>query len=391
MVLEPTTTTLNPHISLCRPGSEAWLGEEIRQAAPGNTLAGESAGMVVWQGKAGQRGGFIFERQRIPQARFLGKTAGPEAVKALHAWLEEAAPARGGESRVQAFCPDGAPAALLGQARELGRQASARLGLDAPGDEPVPAAARVIQVLVTPQGVWAGAAPAGDLPSPFPGGVPGLRLPPGAPSRSMLKLLEAWLLMGHRPQARERVVDLGAAPGGWTRACLERGCRVVAVDNGPLKIPGLEDLPGELRHLRSDGLRYRPEGGDIPVDWLVADMLIAPGVCLGLLRKWLDGGWVRNLVVNIKLPQRQPLGALAPMTEWLDTRPELAWRLQQLYHDRREVTLMARLTGPAGTRPAKRAAGASAGQAAPPGKAAPRRGRRPTPTGKRPPNRRRRS
>jgi hypothetical protein len=83
-------------------------------------------------------------------------------------------------------------------------------------------------------------------------------------------------------------------------------------------------------------------------------MLIAPGACLGLLRKWVAGGWARRFIVNIKLPQKHPLRALAPLREFLAEIPGLNWRMRQLYHDRREVTLMGEL--------------ARASLAAPPGK-----------------------
>ena len=71
-------------------------------------------------------------------------------------------------------------------------------------------------------------------------GIPRLRMPGGAPSRSTLKLAEAFVtFLGDREadllRAGMRAVDLGAAPGGWTWQLARRGLRVTAVDNGPLK------------------------------------------------------------------------------------------------------------------------------------------------------------
>ena len=59
----------------------------------------------------------------------------------------------------------------------------------------------------------------------WPMGIPRLKFPREAPSRSTLKLEEAWHHFIPRDQWDERLhsdmtgVDLGAAPGGWTRRC----------------------------------------------------------------------------------------------------------------------------------------------------------------------------
>ncbi len=76
--------------------------------------------------------------------------------------------------------------------------------------------------------------------SPWPMGIPRIRMPHGAPSRSTLKLAEALVtFLGDREpdllRAGMRAVDLGAAPGGWTWQLAQRGLRVTAVDNGALK------------------------------------------------------------------------------------------------------------------------------------------------------------
>ena len=71
-------------------------------------------------------------------------------------------------------------------------------------------------------------------------GIPRLRMPQGAPSRSTLKLAEAIQAFlgdqaGDLLRGGMKAVDLGAAPGGWTWQLVQRGLRVTAVDNGPLK------------------------------------------------------------------------------------------------------------------------------------------------------------
>src|SRR4030095_8337208 len=109
--------------------------------------------------------------------------------------------------------------------------------------------------------------------SAWPMGIPRLKMPHGVPSRSTLKLAEAFgAFLSEEEQLRLlrpglHAVDLGAAPGGWTWQLAYRGIRVTAIDNGPLK--------GEIRddplvtHVRADGLKFLPKR---PVDWLVCDI-----------------------------------------------------------------------------------------------------------------------
>lgn len=163
---------------------------------------------------------------------------------------------------------------------------------------------------------------------------------PEAPSRSFMKVEEAWSRMGESPQPGQRVVDLGAAPGGWSYACLKRGAHVTAVDRGPMKIPSLGSLPGELFQRLEDGLTFTPDNP--AVDWLLGDMLVPPGPAQGLLRRWLENRWARRIVLNVKIPQQQAWSAIKPLVESLNSMaPNL--NVRHLYHDRREVTVFGRL------------------------------------------------
>lgn len=71
-------------------------------------------------------------------------------------------------------------------------------------------------------------------------GIPRLKFPAEAPSRSTLKLEEAILYFIPRNQEATRfnenkyAVDLGACPGGWTYQLVRRGVFVYAVDHGKM-------------------------------------------------------------------------------------------------------------------------------------------------------------
>ena len=179
--------------------------------------------------------------------------------------------------------------------------------------------------------------------SPWPLGIPRLRLPREAPSRSTLKLAEAIaVFLGDRERdllhEGQSAVDLGAAPGGWTWLLASRGLHVAAVDNGAL-VPALARNPN-VEHVRADGLRWRPKR---PVEWLVCDMVEKPSRVAALVADWLAAGTARNAIFNLKLPMRQRHDEVercdALIRERLaaaSVRATLAFR--QLYHDREEVT-----------------------------------------------------
>jgi 23S rRNA (cytidine2498-2'-O)-methyltransferase len=178
--------------------------------------------------------------------------------------------------------------------------------------------------------------------SPWPMGIPRLKFPRAAPSRSTLKLEEAFLFfLGEEPKSLQpgmKAVDLGAAPGGWTWQLAKRSIRVVAVDNGPMD-PALLDS-GIVEHLRADGFRYLPPK---PVDWLVCDMVEQPSRIAGLVARWLAGGHCRQAMFNLKLPMKKRSEELKRCRDIIEAAldgAEVPFRLafKQLYHDREEVT-----------------------------------------------------
>lgn len=80
-----------------------------------------------------------------------------------------------------------------------------------------------------------------------------------APSRSYLKVEEAYIVLGREPQAGETVVDLGAAPGGWSYSAAKRGATVVAIDNGPLKGGAFGNQL--ITHRLEDAFKFQPPAG----------------------------------------------------------------------------------------------------------------------------------
>jgi len=178
-----------------------------------------------------------------------------------------------------------------------------------------------------------------------PNGIHRVSMASDAPSRSYLKLAEAFeVFLDRKEQAlwlkpQMTAVDLGAAPGGWTWQLVQRGLQVTAVDNGPLK--GAAASHPAIRHLRQDGFKFRPQR---PVDWLVCDMVEQPQRVAALMTEWFVGGLTSHAIFNLKLPMKKRVVALRTALEFLRTALNargIRYRLEakQLYHDREEVTV----------------------------------------------------
>ncbi len=165
-----------------------------------------------------------------------------------------------------------------------------------------------------------------------------------APSRSYLKVEEAYVVLGREPQTDETVADLGAAPGGWSYSAAKRGARVVAVDNGPLKGGALGHPL--IEHRREDAFRFEPAQGQ-RFDWLFCDLVEEPHhVMRNLIEPWIQHGWCRRFVVILKFGRVDPVALLreitAPSSILISNTKNL--RVRHLYHDREEFTLVGEVT-----------------------------------------------
>lgn len=181
-------------------------------------------------------------------------------------------------------------------------------------------------------------------------GIPRLKFPSQAPSRSTLKLDEAFLYFIPRDEWDTRLtsgmnaVDLGSAPGGWTYQLVRRGMMVTAIDNGPMA-ESLMDT-GQVKHKMMDGFKYLPMKKN--VYWLVCDMIEKPQRVAKLMSEWLLNGYCKEAIFNLKLPMK---GRFQQVNEDLQaikdafSEHQVKYELyaKHLYYDREEITVHARL------------------------------------------------
>lgn len=182
--------------------------------------------------------------------------------------------------------------------------------------------------------------------SPFYMGIPRLKFPADAPSRSTLKLEEAFHIFIPYEEWDERLrgglnaVDIGACPGGWTYQLVKRSMMVYAIDNGLMDKKLMET--GQVKHYQEDGFKFKPKKQNIY--WLVCDMVEKPTKVTQLIAEWLINGWCRETIFNLKLPMKKRYEEVKQNLQLLDdvlkeNKINVQIQAKQLYHDREEVTV----------------------------------------------------
>ena len=335
----------------CRPGFENECAQEISAISetariPGKPIAARDSGFVdfVFETPLAQKTAeriagwreLIFARQCLPVfARLDGLPRTDRVTPILvpvrerggafnDVWIE--APDTNDGKVLAPFCKSFGNALIgaLKRERLLDSSAARRLQAFFPQSD------KVYLTAAEPAGV-----------SPWPQGIPRLKFPREAPSRSTLKLEEAFFVLLDEAErsrflrAGMTAVDLGAAPGGWTWQLVRRSIGVIAIDNGPMQRELMDS--GLVSHLREDGFRFRPKK---PVDWLVCDMVEQPFRVAELISRWLEQKWCRQAIFNLKLPMKKRYDETRRCLDLISRHARV--RAKQLYHDREEITVFAR-------------------------------------------------
>lgn len=341
------------YLLYCRPGFEKECIAELRQQI-------HSAGICGYM-KADERSGFlvhcaldagsmypagapvafrdlIFARQLIVNPRFVEGLRPTDRITPL---IEQARSLNGPFSSVWLETADtNAGKELSAFTRKFAPPFTRALETSGLLTDVV-SAPRLHLFFITATAVYLGTSSPGNS-APWPMGIPRLKFPREAPSRSTLKLEEALLLFVRDPQRwlapGMTAVDLGASPGGWTWQLVRRHLRVTAVDNGGLQQALLDS--GLVDHVRADAFRYRPTR---PVDWMVCDVVEQPSRIAALVGRWMAEGWCRQSIFNLKLPMKKRFQEVNRCREIIAQTLEKAdlphgLRFKHLYHDREEVT-----------------------------------------------------
>ncbi|HSM58196.1 MAG TPA: SAM-dependent methyltransferase [Candidatus Sulfomarinibacteraceae bacterium] len=161
-------------------------------------------------------------------------------------------------------------------------------------------------------------------------------------SRSEFKLLEALEVFGIELPPRGVALDLGAAPGGWTRILRQQEQYVTAVDPGELD-RSLQADP-DIRHKQTTAEEYLEVGPD-QFDLIVNDMRLDARDSARLMVEYApflyrDG----QAIMTLKLPEENQEPIIDHAFNILRQAYTIAGA-RQLFHNRSEVTVWLRRAG----------------------------------------------
>ena len=180
---------------------------------------------------------------------------------------------------------------------------------------------------------------------PAPGGVAHVEIPAAAPSRAWAKIEEAIRWSGLLPEAGERAVELGSAPGGASFALLERGLEVHGVDPGAM-------APQVLAYLgkhRNRFIHHAMPAAEVdrraiprPIQWLASDINLAPMVALRYVERFvaLARGTLRGAFITLKLNDDGIFEALPRLASRVERLGAREVRYTQLPSHRSEIVAM---------------------------------------------------
>ncbi|MBV8694206.1 MAG: hypothetical protein JO183_01805 [Ktedonobacteraceae bacterium] len=203
----------------------------------------------------------------------------------------------------------------------------------------------IVSLLCTAHTCYLGISSAEENLSSWPGGARRFANTPEQISRAEFKLLEALEVFDLSLPPKGSALDLGAAPGGWTRLFLEARMNVIAVDPARLdaRLAGnkhLEHYFGYAESYLEEAVRRHKHFDVIANDMRMdardaARLLVLASHCLHN-----DG-----VVISIfKLPHAtreiNPLAILRDAIAILNTSYSIV-QARQLFHNRQEVTVVA--------------------------------------------------
>ncbi|MGY2977923.1 SAM-dependent methyltransferase [Thermostichus sp. OS-CIW-31] len=195
-----------------------------------------------------------------------------------------------------------------------------------------------VVILAQPMGIraWLGLSLAAQNLSNWAGGIHRFRRDPEQISRSEFKLLEAIQVFQIPLVPGGQALDLGAAPGGWSRILRLYGQQVTAVDPGDLD-ERLSQDPG-IRHHCLSAQAYLARGPG-RFHLILNDMRMDGPASAHLMVAFAPHLQPQGrAVMTLKLPHQHRLRVLRQSLEILGSAFPLV-RARHLFHNRSEVTL----------------------------------------------------
>lgn len=200
----------------------------------------------------------------------------------------------------------------------------------------VKAPAQVVSVVLSSGMGWIGLSNTIDNISAWAGGARRFKWEEAQISRAEFKLLEALEWFDIPLRDGDTALDLGAAPGGWTRILRSRGLSVTAVDPAELDARVARDK--RVTHVKETAQAYFR--APAPCDIMVNDMKMDADRSAALMA---EGAHCLNIggcaIMTLKLPE--DTAGWPSQIRRAEAELRGAYRVEamrQLFHNRNEVT-----------------------------------------------------
>jgi 23S rRNA (cytidine2498-2'-O)-methyltransferase len=198
---------------------------------------------------------------------------------------------------------------------------------------------QVISIFVKNKVAFIGVSLTSNNLSKWSGGVCRLRWEDNQICRSEFKLLEVIQVLDLDIARYKKALDLGAAPGGWTRVLLSKGLHVVAVD--PAELNPMIKANKNVIHFKCSAQNFLKRNRT-KFDVIVDDMKIEAYKTvnlINLMQRYLNISGV--VVVTIKLPKNNYNLVIKKSIELLEKHYCICFS-KQLFHNRSEITMVLR-------------------------------------------------
>jgi len=202
----------------------------------------------------------------------------------------------------------------------------------------------VLSLYIHEDSLYAGVSSCVNNLSDWNGGVHRLKKSEQFVSRAEFKLEEAIASFGVDmvgQEAGKKAIDLGAAPGGWTKILLQHGFHVTAVDPGAMSEIIVND--SNLVHFRDVAQKFPGQAGayDMLVNDMRMDMVESCEIMLDMAHFLIPSGIA---LMTLKLPHSQWYKHTKRAIALLQKKYVLL-NARQLFHNRSEVMVYLRKAG----------------------------------------------
>ncbi len=195
---------------------------------------------------------------------------------------------------------------------------------------------QILSVVITQDTAYLGVSLTLHNLSDWAGGVRRFAREKGQISRAEFKLLEALEIFGIDLPPRGTALDLGAAPGGWTRVLRQSEQYVTAVDPANLH-PSLQ-ADKQVRHKPMTAEIYLLNDPD-PFDLIVNDMRLDARDSARLMVEYAPFLYPQGqAIMTFKLPKNNRTAVLDHSFNILRQAYRIA-NARQLFHNRSEITI----------------------------------------------------